>query len=234
MGTERKFQDFKEEGQRMDAMQGMGGRLAVYSGTLPRPVKRNERTEGWDPSEKVTERTRAAEERTDFTNLRELTDYLRENYATVKSGVTVISQRFLRDCLTDGEKRRSLFGNLEAAEQMAQEAPERLPGFQSMKVTIDDEGNMMTETMSRRVGFNGEKMARRIRAARSKNDMTAIMAMLQNDLSVCQDGLRDGACDEAEVAKVKAMIQEAERRMAELSGVPEESRERAVFVDVII
>ena len=117
---------------------------------------------------------------------------------------------------------------------MAQDAPERLPGFQSMKVTIDEEGNMTTETVSRRVGFNGEKMARRIRAARSKNDMTAIMATLQNDLSVCQDGLRDGACDEAEVAKVKAMIQAAEKRLAELSGVPEEPGDRAAFVDVII
>ena len=218
----------------MDAMQSLSGQPAFDSGALLRPVKRNERTEGREPPEKATERTGAAEERKDFTNLRELTDYLRNNYAAVKSGAAVISQRFLRDCLTDGKKRQSLFDNLKAVDQLAQEAPERLPGFRSMKVTIDDEGNMTTETISRRVGFNGEKMARRIRAARSKNDMTAIMAMLQNDLSVCQDGVRDGACDEAEVAKVRAMIQEAQRRMAELSGVPEESRDRAAFVDVII
>ncbi|MBQ7515960.1 MAG: hypothetical protein IJS96_06725 [Schwartzia sp.] len=222
----------------MDAMQNLGNRLAFYSGTpATTAVKRSGKTgvkEKPEKTEKTAEKAGTTEEREDFANLRDFTDYLRENYTTVKSGVAVISRRFLRDCLADGAKRRSLFENLEAADQMAQDAPERLPGFQSMKVTIDEEGNMTTETVSRRVGFNGEKMARRIRAARSKNDMTAIMATLQNDLSVCQDGLRDGACDEAEVAKVKAMIQAAEKRLAELSGVPEEPGDRAAFVDVII
>ncbi len=219
----------------MDAIQGIGGRYSDNSGTLlQQRIKKDKKTERKEPEQAVAATGAAEESRESFSSLRAFTDYLRERYVTVKNGVAKISQRFLRDCLSDDEKMGSLFENLKAADQMVEDAAERLPGFQSMRVTIDDEGNMTTETMSRRVGFNGEKMARRIRAARSKSDMTAIMATLQNDLAVCEDGCRDGACDETEAAKVKAMIQMAERRMAELSGVTEAPQKQPAFVDVII
>lgn len=44
------------------------------------------------------------------------------------------------------------------------------------------------------------------------------MSILQTDLADCQAGLENGMCDENEVNKVKAMIEKAKQRLAEVSG----------------
>ena len=153
-----------------------------------------------------------------FKSLNELTGYLRDTYEVVRNGQTAVSSRHLRDCLTDEDKRKMLFENLAVADATARDAAKNRKGLQSFRIRIDEDGEMTMESSRRTVTFNAAKRARQIAAAKSAGDIKTVMGLLSVDLSQCEDGLRDGACDEAEVEKVKAMIREAERRMAELSG----------------
>lgn len=164
-----------------------------------------------------------------FKSVNELTNYLRGAYDIVGKGQAAISGRHLRDCLTDEDKRQTLFENLAAADAAAKDAMKNRKGLQSFRVIIDEEGEVTMESSRRTVGFNAAKRARQIAAAKSAGDIRTVMGLLSVDLSQCEDGLRDGACDEAEVEKVKAMIREAERRMAELSGAEATPGEEVAF-----
>ncbi len=164
-----------------------------------------------------------------FKSVNELTDDLRGAYGIVRNGQAAISARHLRACLTDEEKRRTLFENLAAADAAAKNAAQSRKGLQSFRVRIDEDGEMTMESSRRTVGFNAAKRARQIAAAKCADDIKTVLGLLSEDLAQCEDGLRDGACDEAEVEKVKAMIREAERRMAELSGAEASPGDEAAF-----
>lgn len=75
------------------------------------------------------------------------------------------------------------------------------------------------------VSFNEGKRARQLAAAKTVENVQMVMVLLQKDLTDCQAGLASGACDENEVAKVKAMIARAQQRMSELKGDGSASRE---------
>lgn len=85
-----------------------------------------------------------------------------------------------------------------------------------------DESEGESEGAGGCVAFNEEKRARQLAAAKTPNNVQTVMALLQKDLFDCEDGCRRGWCDDAEVAKVKAMIQRALQRRAEVSGADEE------------
>lgn len=61
---------------------------------------------------------------------------------------------------------------------------------------------------------------RQIAAAKSRGQVQQVLALLQKDLADCKAGLEKGWCDEAEIAKVEALISRAEARM---SQVPQEN-----------
>ena len=164
-----------------------------------------------------------------FKSLNELTGYLRDTYEVVRNGQAAVSSRHLRDCLTDEDKRKTLFENLAVADAAAKDAAKNRKGLQSFRIRIDEDGEMTMESSRRTVTFNAAKRARQIAAAKSAGDIKTVMGLLSVDLSQCEDGLRDGACDEAEVEKVKAMIREAERRMAELSGAEASPGDEVAF-----
>ena len=175
--------------------------------------------------------TKAKEQQFRTTN--DLISHLHDKYNVVKEGYTSISSKYLQDCLADEGKSQSLMEKLAAADEALAAAKEK-GGFQSMKVKIDENGEVTTETVGRSVGFNGNKIARKLAAATSSRDINAILTELQSDLAVCQDGLRDGACDEAEVQKVKDMIARAQQRQGELLGKPEDKSAQTVSLDLII
>lgn len=153
-----------------------------------------------------------------FSDKKEFMDYLSGKYPSVKNGIVSISGAYLRECMKDEKKQEELLRLLDDAEYMVKDSEEHVKGYQGMKIRIDDKGNMETETYGSSVGFNEGKRARQLSAAKTVDDVQLVMGLLQKDLTDCQAGLENGACDENEVAKVRAMIARAQQRMAELKG----------------
>ncbi len=152
-----------------------------------------------------------------FSNVDELSDYLFSNYKTVNKGMVKISKSYLKACVNDEEKRKKLFENLKAADEMEANAQENVKGYQGMKITIDSEGNMETETYGGSVSVNEGKRLRQISAAKNSQQVQAVLALLNTDLAQCQEGIEKGMCDENEVNKVRALMQKAMQRMGEVA-----------------
>ncbi|MCM1157545.1 MAG: hypothetical protein NC300_08210 [Bacteroidales bacterium] len=182
-----------------------------------------------------TENAEASEksQKQGFRNTRELREYLSKTYDTVRRGMVRISGSYLRECLEDETKMQELLDNLKDADAMEKNAKDEVKGYQGMKITIDEEGKMQTETYGGSVAFNEAKRARQLAAAKSVADVQAVMALLNKDLSDCQSGLQSGMCDENEVRKVKAMIAQANKRMSELSVAARGKNQENTEVSVI-
>lgn len=162
---------------------------------------------------------------------------LRENFSSVKNGVTTISNKYLRECLNDEEKQKELFDKLQTADETLENAQKNLPGLQSINIKIDDEGNITVESASGSVTFNESKRARQLAAAQSKDDVQALLNLLQEDLDECEEGLKQNMCDEAEVEKVKKMIERAKQRMNEVernNDIQNTSQAHFSSIDILI
>ncbi len=85
--------------------------------------------------------------------------------------------------------------------------------------TEESSGNESSESesMGTKVAVNVGKRARMIAAAGTKSEVQTVMQILQGDLSDCQNGLKNGWCDESEVAKVESLIEMANQRMSEVA-----------------
>lgn len=161
----------------------------------------------------------------EFRNLDEWVRYLQGKYNAFGQGIVSISSSYLRECFRDAQKRIGLEELLQSAEDMYQYAKENNEGFQGMRIKIDKDGNMESESWGGRVAVNEGKRLRQIAAAKNPAQLQMVMGLLNGDLSDCESGLSMGMCDENEVAKVKALIQKAQQRMAELSGSDASSEE---------
>lgn len=84
----------------------------------------------------------------------------------------------------------------------------------------DEDGLDTSEKTSGKVGVNEGKRARQIAAAKNRGQVQQVLALLQKDLADCKAGLEKGWCDESEIAKVEALINQAKARLSE---VPQES-----------
>ena len=107
----------------------------------------------------------------------------------------------------------SLEGRLAAAEE--QEAED---SGEAAEQGVD--GPDTSEKQGGKVGVNEGKRMRQIAAAKSRGQVQQVLALLQKDLADCKAGLEKGWCDEAEIAKVEALISRAEARK---SQVPQEN-----------
>ncbi|MCR5834389.1 MAG: hypothetical protein K6G55_07065 [Selenomonadaceae bacterium] len=150
-----------------------------------------------------------------FSDTNDLSKYLFANYDIVKGGMTNISKTFMEDCLTDVDSMNRLFEILNAAEKSYAARKDEV-GFQGMKVTIDENGEVTTQSTKSTVSINEEKRKRQISAAATKGDMQAVIALLEQDLQQVQDGLKRNMCDEAEVAKARKLLELAKQRMSNL------------------
>lgn len=68
------------------------------------------------------------------------------------------------------------------------------------------------------VTFNAGKRAAQIAACMTSADIKAVMGLLSKDLSDCEMGASEGMCDEAEIEKVRAMIQNAQKKSQQLAA----------------
>ena len=183
--------------------------------------------------DKVVQNARA-EKAAGFANKDELYKYLQGSFEVVKCGMASISGKFLQKCVTDEESRNRLFDILKAADESYANRKDEV-GFQGMQVTIDENGEVATESTKSTVSINEDKRRRQIAAAATKGDMQAVLALLEEDLQQVEDGLKQNMCDEAEVAKVKKLLELAKERMGRLPDrVPNPAEQSAMTVNMLI
>lgn len=153
-----------------------------------------------------------------FGSLSEFTSYLASTYETFGNGMTTVSNSYLRACMGDENKRQELEKMLADADWMVQDAKENVKGYQGMKIHIDQNGSMETETYGGSVTFPEGKRMAQISSALSKEDIQSVMGLLAKDLAECENGVKNGLCDETEVQKVKTVMQAAEEKQRQLAG----------------
>lgn len=197
----------------------------------PGKAEADEKTESAADSkpENITEKkTEGSASELKFGNKDELMSYLKSNYKVVAKGMTQISGSYLRRCLEDGEELQKLFDNLEAADQMAADNEENLEGYQGMKIKIDENGEMETETYGGSVAVNEGKRLRQIAAAKNPAQIQMVLSLLNTDLSDVKRGKENNMCDDDEIAKVEALIQQAQQKASQIqaeNGGSEEQKE---------
>ena len=82
--------------------------------------------------------------------------------------------------------------------------------------TQNENDEEVSEKQGGNVAVNVGKRARQIAAAASKEQVQQVLALLQNDMSECKAGLEQGMCDEAEIAKVEALLNQANSRLSQV------------------
>lgn len=82
-----------------------------------------------------------------------------------------------------------------------------------------------SETMSVSVGVNVGKTARKIAAAKTKEQLRMVISEIRSDMRVVKDGMEKGWCDESEMDKVNMLMSMAQNRMGQVEdrkATPEE------------
>ncbi len=82
-----------------------------------------------------------------------------------------------------------------------------------------------SETISGKVGVNVGKTARKIAAAKTKEQLRAVIAEIKNDMQEVKAGIEKGWCDESEMEKVNSLMAQAQNRMGQVEdreATPEE------------
>ena len=99
--------------------------------------------------------------------------------------------------------------------------------------TIDTEEDNPTEkeseTVSGKVGVNVGKTARKIAAAKTKDQLMAVIAEIKGDMQEVKDGMEKGWCDEAEMDKVKMLMAMAQNRMGQVEDREATPQEENMF-----
>lgn len=89
----------------------------------------------------------------------------------------------------------------------------------------EEESETESESIGGKVGVNVGKTARKIAAAKTKNQLLAVIAEIKNDMQVVKDGMEKGWCDESEMDKVNSLMSMAQNRMGQVEdreATPEE------------
>lgn len=148
----------------------------------------------------------------------ELMSYLKSSFKTVANGMAQISGSYLNRCLKDENELQRLLDNLSAADEMAENAEESLEGYQGMKIKIDENGEMESETYGGRVAVNEGKRLRQIAAAKNPSQIQMVISMLNKDMSDVKRGKEQNMCDDDEIAKVEALLQQAQQQYARIQA----------------
>lgn len=82
-----------------------------------------------------------------------------------------------------------------------------------------------SESISTKIGVNAGKLARKISAAKTREQLRAVIAEIESDMQEVKDGITKGFCDETELEKVKMLMAMAQNRMGQVEdreATPEE------------
>ena len=89
----------------------------------------------------------------------------------------------------------------------------------------EDASENESETVSTSIGVNVGKTARKIAAAKTREQLRTVINEIKSDMQEVKDGLEKGWCDEAELDKVKYLMSLAQNRMGQVEdreATPEE------------
>ena len=89
----------------------------------------------------------------------------------------------------------------------------------------EDTSDKESETVSRSIGVNVGKTARKIAAAKTTSQLRAVIAEIKNDMQEVKEGIENGWCDETEMEKVNSLMAQAQNRMGQVEdreATPEE------------
>ena len=89
----------------------------------------------------------------------------------------------------------------------------------------EDTSDKESETVSRSIGVNVGKTARKIAAAKTTSQLRAVIAEIKNDMQEVKEGIKNGWCDESEMEKVNSLMVQAQNRMGQVEdreATPEE------------
>lgn len=193
---------------------GLGIRFDPYS--YSRKTEPAGKTENVPETEKTTGEPDLPQRK--FGSKDELMDYLKGNYKIVASGSAQISGSYLNKCLEDESELQKLFENLSAADEALERAPDEIKGFRGMNVAIDENGNMTSSSSGGWVSVNVGKRVRQITAAKTPAQIQMVLSMLDTDLSQVKGGKAQGMSDDEEIAKVEALIRQAQQRASEIGA----------------
>lgn len=209
------------------AINGLGIRFDSY-GYFKKPqtdksAKENDGVEGADckdenKSDPVENKVSDSASELKFSSKDELMSYLKSSFKTVANGMAQISGSYLNRCLKDENELQRLLDNLSAADEMAENAEESLEGYQGMKIKIDENGETETETYGGRVAVNEGKRLRQIAAAKNPSQIQMVISMLNKDMSDVKRGKELNMCDDDEIAKVEALLQQAQQQYARIQA----------------
>ena len=89
----------------------------------------------------------------------------------------------------------------------------------------EDDSVKESETVSGSIGVNVGKTARKIAAAKTKEQLRAVIDEIKNDMQEVKAGIEKGWCDETEMDKVNYLMSMAQNRMGQVEdreATPEE------------
>ena len=82
-----------------------------------------------------------------------------------------------------------------------------------------------SEKVSRSIGVNVAKTARKIAAAKTTSQLRAVIVEIKNDMQEVKEGIKNGWCDKSEMEKVNSLMAQAQNRMGQVEdreATPEE------------
>ena len=86
-----------------------------------------------------------------------------------------------------------------------------------------------SESVSTSVGVNVSKTARKIAAAKTREQLRMVISEIRNDMQVVKDGMEKGYCDESEMAKVEMLMSMAQNRMGQVEDREATLEEKNMF-----
>ncbi len=83
---------------------------------------------------------------------------------------------------------------------------------------IEEEGTSEkeTESVSRSIGVNAGKLARKIAAAKTTSQLRMVIAEIKSDMQEVKAGLESDMCDETELKKVENLMAMAQNKMGQV------------------
>lgn len=103
---------------------------------------------------------------------------------------------------------------------------EEIKSEETSKVEENNEtSEAESKTISGKVGVNVGKTARKIAAAKTKTQLQAVIAEIENDMQEVKQGIEKGWCDESEMKKVESLMSMAQNQMGNVEdreATPEE------------
>jgi len=165
------------------------------------------------------------------------------NWGGWSVGRPINQNSVLQDMTDSAEKiRKEKFVEREKAEaELKEHFGDRFKGF-SVKWAEDDKtgesegtkdreasSDEESETVSGKVGVNVGKTARKISAAKTKEQLRMVMAEIKSDAQVVKAGIEKGWCDETELDKVEMLMSMAQNRMGQVEDREATPEEESMF-----